>query len=1620
MNPTLLLELPPADLLNWLCRVLPEAGRYEAVYSTDNVAVARDLSRSRLLILVGPKPAAAEARAEIDNALRSGSVDGPVVEVEDVWLIDLRGSRSSSSAVLSAFRSVSHRVWRQPDLFRALEKTPASRHLVAWEPEPERLDRVLGVQEAALLRRLVVEELKADIHPKLTATGSGKVRGAPLARMFMDLPFIDARLESVHRLFGERSAGPSPKVVQHILKRLDLPPNHTTPAPRFVIFGGPGQGKTTVGTYLCQQFRAALLRPYRKRGSNDVAPGILKDLRTGPQAITRRIAVHIVLHKLADALAKGEAADAWEFVAQTASTRLDEPVSAEQYRRWLKDWPSVVVVDGLDEVPASANRVQTHQAVMHMLSDLEIAGADTAMVITTRPQGYRGELDGDGWDHLTLQDLTPEVALEYSHRLLGMWVPDRVRLKEMAERMRRTMEEPSARSITRSPLQVTILTVLVDQAGLPPREPWRLFREYFQIMLARERERGIDAVRVLRDHPGLVERLHAEVGWRLHLRAETSSHASSTMARDDLRFMVDQLLEDEADLSTRSDLADRLCEAALDRLVFLVGPAEGQIGFEIRSLQEFFASERLFLGPEELLLDRLAAISVANHWQNVRRFAVGRLLAERRHLAEGLLALCDRIEEQRGGGEAGLGLRLAVELLGFAAVTTHPKVRAALVDAVVTGMDGPRADVVWLALEPMPEESWGFVADEVEARAERGGSGALGLLWERGGWETSERSRAWVMAHLDLPQVAVAARPSSWVLWRLVLQRLGARVPPRNLRHYVTSQMHEDFHIIYFSEGIGNQNLKLKFVSDRFLSKISLKIPSYAHPDWNALAPVVTLWQNIGPAGLADSIRAAAALPEDQFGLLWQNAPWPLRSCLDPDREKMYTYATSAEQGLLGDAKDWFEMETRVARSGVQIADLKATLDAPPPWPRELATVGIPVSWLATVDVRGFDLAQALEAPAFERFLCTQWDPQPDAPADHPIWDRLSASSHWRALQILVREALNHPEDDMWADRISFWIRKNDDKDPSSLLLFNVSAEDLSSWVDDHAGTSRPSLQRLLLIHAHTHQNPEPAVLALEESEREPWTDVYLWTRASTVTPEEVPDLAPRIAENPDLFEPLFKILLTHRPSGAVDLLLALLALVGPNTGLTHTLGQVLADRASPLTDPAVAARLKLPGLSRIFAEMAPHISAPAPSPLLLSNVQIQGLRAWDNLTLDFTPPAEPGRGQLIVLLGENGAGKTTLLRGLALALARSEDAQACVVAVPGPLVRPRANEAWVRVQLDPEATVEVVLRERKLSNVKAGGENFVVAYGVRRGSILGGEDRGVDLTTVAAIRTLFVEGANLIHAETWLRTLDHRRTSKEPGAERVQQEVEALLKGLLPGVSRVQISPNGVMVEGLAGEPVALEAMSDGYLTTAGWLLDLVARWLERERAALRPIPPDFTQQMTGVVLLDEADLHLHPRWQWSILEDVRQQFPRLTFVVTTHNPMTLLGVQEADVRVVTRDEHGHLQISAHPLTQGIDVHQLLTGPWFNLVSTVDRETGRLMEEHRRALRDGAPEAVLRPLEAALSARLHRPVDTSLERLAMTAIAQSLPADRPPTPQDRDTALNRAVALLKRGRGGT
>jgi energy-coupling factor transporter ATP-binding protein EcfA2 len=385
-----------------------------------------------------------------------------------------------------------------------------------------------------------------------------------------------------------------------------------------------------------------------------------------------------------------------------------------------------------------------------------------------------------------------------------------------------------------------------------------------------------------------------------------------------------------------------------------------------------------------------------------------------------------------------------------------------------------------------------------------------------------------------------------------------------------------------------------------------------------------------------------------------------------------------------------------------------------------------------------------------------------------------------------------------------------------------------------------------------------------------------------------------------------------------------------------------------------------------------PYLSGQPPylrTTKIVDIVELSNVRLFDTtptVTSPFTA-TDSDQGQWIVLIGENGVGKTTLLRAIGLALAESTVATR-LIDENLPILR-TGIEARISIRLDSGLIETRIQKDTRTESVTTNIANgvvlpWVVGYGVRRGNARGEKDRTSEWGPTGELHTLFDRPAALINAVDWIQDLD-RRVLNERRHTIGQPEfgllphatawlaVERALKALL-GISEVVPADRHVFVVHPQFGRVRLDALSDGYLATVGWVIDLIARWMQRQEDLHEFVGGDLLKQIAGVVLVDEIDLHLHPMWQMRIIEDVRRLFPRLSFVVTTHSPLTLHGARNGEIYIMRRIDDGRIELEQRDIRPGHDVDRVLLEQ-FGLIYTFDQETRNLLILHRRLLEEGA-----------------------------------------------------------------
>ncbi|MCA1706448.1 MAG: hypothetical protein LC808_25570 [Actinobacteria bacterium] len=547
--------------------------------------------------------------------------------------------------------------------------------------------------------RLVInylqKELLSDQYAKLEQAGHTADEAIPLAQVFVDLPIASRAYSMAERnRFNQYPDDELPHFVSFLTEQAanrlvqSLAGNEIAssqgPMPgRIVLIGGPGQGKTTLGQYVCQIFRTSLLRDVNRNMLYSDVQRVTETFKTKLDSGqlrklgARRLPLRVVLSDFATALADKRTVSLLTYLADAFSKRTNSALTVKQFEALITQYPSLLVLDGLDEVPASSNREQVLAAVQDFSIDVTSCGMDMLILATSRPQGYNEDFSPQTYDHRWLVPLPKEKALEYGTKLAEVrFAGDTDRVQKIVGRLRRASDATATARIMRSPLQVTILTLLVDRRGQLPQERWALFDEYYSLIYQRETERDIPAAAILRENKDDIDAVHRLVGLLLQVESEKSGSTDARLTTGQFSDVVEKYLASEGNTGQAlAKLRDAIIEGAANRLVFLVGLESGEVGFEIRSLQEFMAAEGLVDADDGLVQCRLRAVAANSNWRNVTLFAAGKVFADRRHLRDTVESICTELNENVSDPASRLvfaGSELALDLLEDGPVARQP------------------------------------------------------------------------------------------------------------------------------------------------------------------------------------------------------------------------------------------------------------------------------------------------------------------------------------------------------------------------------------------------------------------------------------------------------------------------------------------------------------------------------------------------------------------------------------------------------------------------------------------------------------------------------------------------------------------------------------------------------------------------------------------------------------------------------------------------------------------------------------------------------------------------------------------------------------------------------------
>ena len=380
---------------------------------------------------------------------------------------------------------------------------------------------------------------------------------------------------------------------------------------------------------------------------------------------------------------------------------------------------------------------------------------------------------------------------------------------------------------------------------------------------------------------------------------------------------------------------------------------------------------------------------------------------------------------------------------------------------------------------------------------------------------------------------------------------------------------------------------------------------------------------------------------------------------------------------------------------------------------------------------------------------------------------------------------------------------------------------------------------------------------------------------------------------------------------------------------------------------------------------------------LELENVRCFGERQ----KIDFS--AENGiPRRWTIILGDNGTGKTTILQNLIAMLPKLDIHGSIQVSVPnisrsffeknkfktGSKSKYRVG---ARYSLQPNLqslgkvlslSAEIDKKKGSLAKVLWNGISInCFAYGASRKA---GNASISEQKEESEYKTLFDETALLISPEEWLLQADYASKRDSEFKKKREYELELVkriligvspnVKGALPDVDNIRFSetesgrtPKPIVEFQTPYGWVESKDLSLGYRTSMAWIVDFASRMFDLYPESDTPLAEP------AVVLIDEIDLHLHPKWQRELIDYLTNLFPHTQFIVTTHSPLIVQAAAAQDANIVVcRREGDHVVIDQSvEAVRGWRADQILTSDLFDLPSTRDTELEKLEKQRREIL---------------------------------------------------------------------
>lgn len=368
-----------------------------------------------------------------------------------------------------------------------------------------------------------------------------------------------------------------------------------------------------------------------------------------------------------------------------------------------------------------------------------------------------------------------------------------------------------------------------------------------------------------------------------------------------------------------------------------------------------------------------------------------------------------------------------------------------------------------------------------------------------------------------------------------------------------------------------------------------------------------------------------------------------------------------------------------------------------------------------------------------------------------------------------------------------------------------------------------------------------------------------------------------------------------------------------------------------------------------------------------LRHLSVRNFRSLESVELSLPAARTGSSAPCMMILGENATGKSSLLQAIVAACLSASDLSRLKLGHANSVYDPQLMGARadrrsraITVALDFELGERELIIEPRGVDIRGGRAPAVFAYGPSRYY-----DDTERRTKLRHVDTLFFPHEKISNPVRWLARLARRSPD-------VLDEVVSALRHVIQiegEFSHIEVSQSDsgatsdchIHVKKTRRDGTfftvrqSLGAASSGYRAILALVCDLFAGLIAT--AEKEGVPPTMlareARMRVAIVVIDEVEAHLHPRWKLGVITGLRAAFPNIMFVMTSHDPLCVRGMRAGETvllnRYQTEDFYRPEAVEAVALEDDFDqmtIEQLLTSDLFSLFSTDDAGIDRTFAE--------------------------------------------------------------------------